>query len=41
MYGIGLEFKPTDRFRLRAEYEEVDLPDSSFEILSLAAAWQF
>ena len=26
---------------VRAEYEEVNLPDSAFDIISLAATWQF
>ena len=41
IYGGGLEFKLGDNFRLRAEYEEVNLPDSAFDIYTLAAAWQF
>lgn len=41
IYGGGLEFKLGDNFRLRAEYEEVNLPDSAFDIFSLAATWQF
>ena len=41
IYGGGLEFKLGDNFRLRAEYEEVNLPDSSFDIYTLAATWKF
>jgi OmpA-OmpF porin, OOP family len=41
IYGIGFEFYAGSNFRLRAEYEEVNLPDSAFDIISLAATWQF
>lgn len=41
IYGGGIEFNLTGNFRLRAEYEEVNLPDSAFDIISLAATWQF
>jgi OOP family OmpA-OmpF porin len=41
IFGGGLEFKLGENFRLRAEFEKVNLPDSAFEIVSLAAAWQF
>jgi OmpA-OmpF porin, OOP family len=41
IYGGGLEFKLGENFRLRAEYEEVNLPESAFDIFSLAATWQF
>jgi OmpA-OmpF porin, OOP family len=41
IYGIGFEIKATDKFRFRAEYEEVNLPDSAFDIISVAATWHF
>jgi OmpA-OmpF porin, OOP family len=41
IFGGGFEFNLTENFRLRAEYEEVNLPDSAFDIISLAATWQF
>jgi OOP family OmpA-OmpF porin len=41
IYGGGLGFRLGDNFRLRAEYEEVNLPESAFDIFSLAATWQF
>lgn len=41
LYGIGCEFKLGERFRLRAEYEQVDIPDGDFEIISLTGAFQF
>lgn len=41
IYGGGFELKFSDNFRLRAEYEEVNLPDSAFDIISLAATRQF
>jgi OmpA-OmpF porin, OOP family len=41
IYGGGFEFNLTEKFRLRAEYEEVNLPDSAFDIISLVATWQF
>jgi opacity protein-like surface antigen len=41
LYGVGCEFKLGDRFRLRAEYEQVDIPDGDFEIISLTGVFQF
>ena len=41
IYGGGLEFKLGDNLRLRAEYEEVNLPDSAFDNYTLAVTWQF
>jgi len=41
LYGIGCEFKLGDHFRLRAEYEQVDVPDADFEIISLTGVFQF
>ena len=41
IYGGGVEIQFTEKFRMRAEYEEVNLPDSAFDIISLAATWQF
>ncbi len=41
MYGLGLEFKFGDSIRVRTEYEQVDLADTDFDILSLVVAFQF
>jgi opacity protein-like surface antigen len=41
LYGAGLEFRMGDHFRLRAEYEVVDVPDVDFDIVSLVATYQF
>jgi len=41
LYGAGFEFKLGDHFRLRAEYEKIDVSDADFDIVSLAAAYQF
>jgi len=41
IFGGGLEFKLGDNFRLRAEYEKVDVPDFDFDIVSFSAAYQF
>jgi outer membrane autotransporter protein len=41
LYGLGLEFKLGDHFRLRAEYEQIDVSDADFDIVSLAAAYKF
>jgi opacity protein-like surface antigen len=41
MYGAGIEFRLGDHFRLRAEYEVVDVPDVDFDIVSLVATYQF
>jgi len=41
LYGVGLEFKLGDHFRLRAEYEQIDVSDADFDIISLAAAYKF
>jgi OmpA-OmpF porin, OOP family len=40
-FGGGLEYKIGDRFRLRADYEKVRVPDIAFDIYSLAAIWKF
>jgi OmpA-OmpF porin, OOP family len=40
-YGGGLEFKPSEHFRLRADYEKVRVPDVAFDIYSLVATWKF
>jgi len=41
LYGVGFEFKLGDHFRLRAEYEKIDVSDADFDIISLAAAYKF
>jgi OOP family OmpA-OmpF porin len=41
LYGIGCEFRLGKNFRLRAEYEQVDVPDADFEIVSVVATFQF
>jgi OmpA-OmpF porin, OOP family len=41
LYGLGLEFKLGEHFRLRAEYEQVDLSDADFDIISVVAAYRF
>ena len=41
LYGVGCEFKLGDKFQLRAEYEEVNMPRSAFDIFSVVATYQF
>lgn len=41
LYGAGLELKFGDNLRVRTEYEQVDVPDSDFDIFSLVVAFQF
>jgi OOP family OmpA-OmpF porin len=41
IFGGGLEFRLGEKFRLRAEYDKVNLPDSAFDIFSLNAAYRF
>jgi opacity protein-like surface antigen len=41
LFGAGLEFRIGDHFRLRAEYEVVDVPDVDFDIVSIVATYQF
>lgn len=41
LYGVGLEFKLGEHFRLRTEYEQVDVSDADFDIVSLTAAYRF
>jgi hypothetical protein len=41
IFGGGLEFKLGSNFRMRAEYEKVNLPDSAFDIVSLSATYKF
>jgi OOP family OmpA-OmpF porin len=41
LFGGGCEFKLGENFRLRAEFEKVNVPDASFEIYSIAGTWQF
>jgi hypothetical protein len=40
-YGFGCEFRLGERFRLRGQYEYIDVPDVDFDLLSLVAVWQF
>jgi len=41
LFGGGCEFRLGDNFRLRAEFEKINVPDASFEIISLGANYQF
>ena len=41
IFGGGCEFKLADNFRVRAEFEKVNVPDASFEIVSVGATWKF
>ena len=41
IYGIGFELNTSGKLRFRAEYEEVNLPDSAFDIISVAVTYQF
>lgn len=41
IFGGGFEFKLGENFRLRAEYDKVNLPDAAFDIFSLNAAFKF
>jgi OmpA-OmpF porin, OOP family len=41
IFGGGIELKLGGNFRLRAEYEKVNVANSAYDILSLGAAWQF
>jgi OmpA-OmpF porin, OOP family len=41
IFGGGLEFNLGSNFRMRAEYEKVNLPDSAFDIVSLSATYKF
>ncbi len=41
IFGGGFEFKIGENFRLRAEYDKVNVPDASFDIISLNAAYRF
>jgi OmpA-OmpF porin, OOP family len=41
IFGGGIEFKIGPNFRLRAEYEKINLPDSAFDIMSIGGSWQF
>ena len=41
VFGAGLEFSFGNNFRLRAEFEKVDVPDAAFEIYSIAGTWRF
>lgn len=41
LYGGGIEFRIGDSVRLRAEYENVDVPFAEFEIYSAVFTYQF
>lgn len=41
LFGGGCEVRLGDRFRLRAEFEKINMPDTSFEMISLGANYQF
>lgn len=41
IFGGGLELKLGKKFRLRAEYDKVNLPDAAFDIFSINAAYRF
>jgi OOP family OmpA-OmpF porin len=41
IFAGGCEFKLAENFRLRAEFEKVNVPDASFEIVSVGATWKF
>jgi OOP family OmpA-OmpF porin len=41
LYGGGLEVRLGDRFRLRADYEKIRVPDVAYDIYTLVATWQF
>lgn len=41
IYSGGIEFRLGGNFRLRAEYEKVDVPGVDFDIVSLVATYQF
>jgi OOP family OmpA-OmpF porin len=41
IFGGGVEFKIGSGFRLRIEYEKINLPDSAFDIMSIGGSWQF
>jgi opacity protein-like surface antigen len=41
LYGAGLEFRLSEHFRLRADYEKIDVPDVAFDIYSIVATYRF
>lgn len=41
LFSGGFEFKLSEKFRLNAEFDKINLHDASFEILSLNAAYRF
>src|SRR5688572_5746548 len=41
IYGGGVEFKVGPNFRLRLEYEKINLPDSAYDIMTFGGSWQF
>jgi OmpA-OmpF porin, OOP family len=41
LFGAGLEFRLGENFRLRADYEKVDVPDTAFDIYSIVATYHF
>lgn len=41
LYGIGAEVNFNDKFKLRAEYEIVDISNADFSIMSIGGTYQF
>ncbi len=41
LFGGGCELRLGDNFRLRVEFEKINVPDASFEMISLGANYQF
>ncbi len=41
LFGGGCEVRLGDRFRMRAEFEKINVPDASFEMISLGANYLF
>jgi OOP family OmpA-OmpF porin len=41
IFGGGVDFKIGPHFRLRLEYEKINLPDSAFDIISFGGSWHF
>jgi OOP family OmpA-OmpF porin len=41
LYGVGVEFRLGENFRLRADYEKPDVPDVAFDIYSIVASFHF
>jgi OOP family OmpA-OmpF porin len=41
LFAGGCDVRLGDSFRLRAEFEKINVPDASFEIISVGAIYQF